>query len=223
MIVPALNEQESIGGVVSEIRRSCDADVLVVNDGSVDGTSRVAAEAGAFVADLPFNLGIGGAVQTGFMYALRKGYSLAVQVDGDGQHPATEISRLLHPVEDDECDVCVGSRYLSRTSYRTPILRRLGMLILALWTAILTRQRFHDTTSGFRAFNERALVLFASSYPHDYPEVESLILARKMGLRVKEVPVTMRRRNSGRSSINIAKSAYYMLKVTLAALLWKLR
>lgn len=222
-IVPAFNEEGSIAEVVTEIRQSCDARVLVVSDGSTDETPLLAARAGATVARLPFNLGIGGAVQTGFIYALENGYKLAVQVDGDGQHPPAEIPAVLRPVETGECDICVGSRYLTKNSYRAPLLRRLGMFILARWTSTLARQNLTDTTSGFRAFGERAIKLFASFYPHDYPEVESLVLARKAGLRIAEVPVTMRGRSSGLSSINLPKSVYYMLKVTMAAFLWKLR
>ena len=217
-IVPAHNEVGAIAGVISEIKAfdpSCD--VVVVDDGSTDGTSTVAASCGAAVVTLPFNLGIGGAVQTGFKYALERGYELAVRLDGDGQHDASEIRALLAPVERGEADIVTGSRFLNGgREYRPPLARRLGITWFARLVSLLTRQRVTDTTSGFQALNRKGIALFAHDYPSDYPEVEATVLVFKHRLRLVEVPVRMREREHGESSITILRSVYYMLKVTLA-------
>jgi glycosyltransferase involved in cell wall biosynthesis len=223
-IVPALNEEASVGAVVDEIRAVDPSfDVLVVDDGSTDRTTAVAAARGARVVRLPFNLGIGGAMQTGYRFALERGYDVAVQVDGDGQHDPAELPALLTPLLAGEADLVVGSRFAGRGLYRAPLFRRVGMRLFA-WTASrMAGQPLTDTTSGFRAVNRRGIVLFAEEYPHDYPEVEAVVTVARARLRVAEVPVTMRLRFGGRSSIAGFTGPYYVVKVLVAVLVGLLR
>jgi glycosyltransferase involved in cell wall biosynthesis len=216
-IVPAYNEERNVGRVLDELRAfDPGLDVVVVSDGSVDGTARVAREHGAHVVQLPFNLGIGGAVQTGFRYAYEHGYDLVVRCDGDGQHVPGELPKVLEPVLADRADIAVGSRFAGGDGYRSSATRRVGIRLLALVVSAIARQRVTDTTSGFQALNRKALVLFAADYPHDYPEVEGLVMTVKHRLRLEEVPVAMREREHGRSSITAARSVYYMTRVLLA-------
>ena len=223
-IVPALNEEGAIGGVIDEIRAFDPTfDVLVVDDGSHDRTPEVAAARGAHVARLPFNLGIGGAVQTGFRYAAANGYDLVVRVDGDGQHDPAELGQLLPAVLDGDADICVGSRFVGGEGYRSSRSRRVGIRILAHTVSLLTGQRVTDTTSGFQVLNRRAIELFAVDYPHDYPEVEAAVMLHKHRLRLVEAPVRMRERTHGSSSITALRSVYYMAKVLLAVLVGMVR
>jgi glycosyltransferase involved in cell wall biosynthesis len=216
-IVPAFNEAASIGEVVSEIRDvDREIEVLVVDDGSTDATSAIAEAAGARVIRLPLNLGIGGAVQAGYLYAFERGFDLAVQVDGDGQHDASDLGRLLEPIRTQRADLAIGTRFAGEQSYRAPLTRRLGIGLFAALVSLRVRQRMTDTTSGFRAVNRRGIRLFAADYPHDYPEVESVVTAARGNLRVCEVPVAMRPRAAGRSSITTFQSFYYVVKVLLA-------
>jgi glycosyltransferase involved in cell wall biosynthesis len=216
-IVPAYNEAGNIGRVVDELRAfDSGLDVVVVSDGSVDRTAAVAAEHGAHVVRLPFNLGIGGAVQTGFRYAWENGYELAVRCDGDGQHDPTELPKVLEPVLAGTADIVVGSRFVGDRSYRSSAARRVGIRLLAAIVSAIARQRVTDTTSGFQALNRKALALFAADYPHDYPEVEGMVMTIKHKLRLQEVPVRMREREHGQSSITALRSIYYMAKVLLA-------
>ena len=216
-IVPALNEESSVGRVVEEIRAfDPDVAVLVVDDGSTDRTAFVAEATGAHVLRLPFNLGIGGAMQTGFRYAFENGFAVAVQVDGDGQHDPAELPKLLAPLAAEQADMVVGSRFAGEPSYRAPFFRRLGIKLFALTISAIARQRVTDTTSGFRAVNRRGIALFAADYPHDYPEVEATVMVIRHQLRLLEVPVGMRDREAGRSSITAACSVYYMVKVLVA-------
>jgi glycosyltransferase involved in cell wall biosynthesis len=216
-IVPAFNEAASIVEVVSELRDvDPELEVLVVDDGSADATAAVAAEAGARVLRLPVNLGIGGAVQAGYLYAFERGFDLAVQVDGDGQHDARELGRLLEPIRAGRADLAIGTRFAAERSYRAPLARRIGIRLFAALVSLRVRQRMTDTTSGFRAVNRQGIKLFAADYPHDYPEVESVVIASRGDLRVCEVPVEMRQRAAGRSSITSWRSFYYVVKVLLA-------
>ena len=216
-IVPALNEEATIGGVIEEIRAfDSGFEIVVVDDGSGDRTAEVARAHGAKVLRLPFNLGIGGAVQTGFRYAWENGFDLAVRVDGDGQHDPGELTAIIEPVLAGEADIAVGSRFAGGPGYRPSRSRRIGIRILAWAVSRLVRQRVTDTTSGFQALNRRGIQLFAADYPHDYPEVEATVMVHRHRLRLREVPVAMRERAGGRSSITAFRSVYYMAKVLLA-------
>lgn len=224
IIVPAYNEAEGIRGVLADIRgRVPDADIVVVNDGSADATAAEAVAAGATVLNLSCNLGIGGAVQTGYRYAYEQGYRYAAQMDGDGQHLPEELARMRLAMAEGGFDMVVGSRFLEKRGFQSSPARRAGIVLLAkLLTALLGRS-VTDPTSGFRLCGPAAIALFASDYPSDYPEVEALVLLDNEGLRFREVPVVMRERRTGRSSISPLKSAYYMYKVVLAALIAKTR
>jgi hypothetical protein len=216
-IIPAYNEQASLSGVIEEIRAvDPELDVIVIDDGSTDRTAEVAGAAGAHVVRHPYNLGIGGAVQTGLQYARDNCFDIAVQVDGDAQHDPAEIAKLLEPILDDRADLVVGSRFLGERQYDPPFTRLVGIKLFARLVSLIVRQRVTDTTSGFRAVNRRGIVIFASDYPHDYPEVEATVLVFKHRLRLEEVPVRMRIRSTGASSITFRRSVYYMVKVTLA-------
>jgi glycosyltransferase involved in cell wall biosynthesis len=218
-IVPAYNEEESVAKVIAEVRAFDPGfDVVVVDDGSVDRTAKVAREAGAYVLKLPFNLGIGGAMQTGFRFAFERNYDLAVQIDGDGQHDPQELPKILAPLVADEADIVVGSRFTGDGAFRSSFTRRIGIKIFAWTVSAVVRQKVTDTTSGFRAVNRQGIRLFAADYPHDYPEVEATVMVVKHRLRLTEVPVTMRERAGGVSSINAWASIYYMAKVLLGIL-----
>jgi glycosyltransferase involved in cell wall biosynthesis len=223
IIVPAFNEQAALPALLEELhavrRDGANIDVLVVDDGSADATSEVARRGGARVTTLCRNLGIGGAVQCGIRLALREGFDCAIQVDGDGQHPPTELRKLIGAFESEaRPDLVIGSRYIGEGEFRSTALRRLG----AWWLRVILRIlgiRVTDPTSGFRLYGRRALALFERTYPYDYPEPESLAVARATDLRIAEVPVVMRERQGGHSSIAGLKAPYYMFKVTLAVLL----
>jgi glycosyltransferase involved in cell wall biosynthesis len=224
VIVPAYNEEQSIFNVVKGIKQNIsEATVLVINDGSQDDTEINAKRAGAVVINLPNNLGIGGAVQTGYMYALRKNFEFAIQVDADGQHNHEEISKLLFPLENNESDLVLGSRFVKKTNYKGAVSRRIGIVFLSMLVSLLCRQKILDVTSGFRAVNRKCIKIFAEKYSTDYPEVDSLVLIKKKGLRIKELSVKMETRAYGQSSITSLKSVYYMIKVTLTLLMKKLQ
>ena len=217
VIVPAYNEEGSVGKVVEEIYTYLpQAEVLVVNDGSTDLTSEIAKSKGAIVLNLPFNLGIGGAMQAGYQYAYAKGYDIAIQVDGDGQHDPKEIGKLLKALEEKKIDMAIGSRFIGDLGYKSSTMRRVGISIFSQVISMFVRQKITDPTSGFRASNRKAIRLFASDYPQDYPEPEVVILLHRCHLEMEEVPVGMSERYSGESSITKIKSIYYMVKVLLA-------
>lgn len=223
-IVPAYNEQDAIGAVIDELKAfDSGLDVLVIDDASYDLTAQRARDHGARVVSLPFNLGIGGAVQTGFRYAAQHNYELAARVDGDGQHDPVELAALVAAVIAGDADICVGSRFAGADGYRSSPTRRVGIRILARTLSLLTGQRVTDTTSGFQVLNRKAIELFSADYPHDYPEVEAALMLHKHGLRLTELPVKMRERAGGRSSIRGLRTVYYMAKVMLAILIGALR
>ena len=218
-IVPAHNEEGMVGRVVREIHRQApEFDVVVIDDGSTDETAAEAEESGAVVLHHPFNTGIGGAMQSGFKYALRHSYDVAAQVDGDGQHKPAHLHDLLAKLRTtgDEADMVCGSRFRGEPGYKVPIGRRLGNLIFSVVLSTLTRQKITDPTSGFRMTNARGIELFARDYPHDYPEVEALLMLHAHHLRIHEVHTSMNARGFGQSSIDYLRSAYYMVKVMLA-------
>jgi glycosyltransferase involved in cell wall biosynthesis len=217
-VIPAYNESATVARVVERVReRAPFFDVVVVNDGSTDDTAALARAAGADVLELPFNLGIGGAVQAGFVYAKENGYRYMTQVDGDGQHEPQEISTLLDAMAaDPSLDVVCGSRFLVPGEYLPPVSRRTGIHLFAFLLSRIVGQAVTDPTSGFRLYNRRAIELFAADYPHDYPEVEAVLMLHNHRLRMAEVPVRMFERGGGQSSIGSGKSVYYMIKVLLA-------
>jgi glycosyltransferase involved in cell wall biosynthesis len=224
-VVPAWNEEGAIGGVVDELTAFDPATtVVVVDDASTDATADVAEAHGATVLRLPFNVGIGGAVQTGFRYARDEGFDVAVRLDGDGQHAASELSKLVGPISAGTADLVIGSRFVDpRGSYRPPLARRVGIRMFARLVSLLGGQRVTDTTSGFVALDRAGIELFAAVYPHDYPEVEATLVALRSGLRLAQVQVEMRERQAGTSSITFVRSLYYIVKVMLALLMASLR
>jgi glycosyltransferase involved in cell wall biosynthesis len=216
-IVPAYNEERNVDSVVHAIHRHApDFDVLVIDDGSTDSTGQRARATGADVLVHPFNLGIGGAMQSGFRYACAQGYREAVQVDADGQHDPAEIVKLRSAMREEGIDMAWGSRFIEQTGYKAPFARRFGIRLFSVVLSSICRQRVTDPTSGFRLCNRRAIELFARDYPHDYPEVESILMIHAHRLRAREVPVKMHPRADGRSSITSGESIYYMVKVLLA-------
>lgn len=219
VVIPAFNEEHTVGDVVSSVYQAVPgACVIVVNDGSTDETAERATAAGATVISLCFNLGVGGAVQSGYLYALRHHLEICVQIDGDGQHDPADVPRLVEPLLAGLADMVVGSRWLGRGEYQAPRSRRIGMKILAALVHWRIKTPVTDPTSGFRAVGRRGIALFAGRYPTDYPEVESLLLATAHGLRVHETPVRMHPRTFGYSSIRGLRSAYYMARVGMAVI-----
>lgn len=226
VVVPAYNEQETIQEVILDINTECpDYDILVVNDASRDQTSALAKASGlAQVVDLPVNLGIGGAVQTGFKYAYKHHYDCVVQFDGDGQHRACDLARLVNLVLSQKCDVAIGSRFVSnKRAKETDFLRRIGIIIFEFMSLLLIGKRVRDHTSGFRAFNRKSLTFIMHEYPVDYPEPEIVILLIRNRFKVKEVFTQMYTRQGGVSSIPVHKGPYYMFKVSIAMLAARLR
>jgi len=224
VMIPALNEADSIAYVIGKIREHVPwADIAVINDGSTDETAAIARDCGAIVLMQPYNVGIGTAVQTAFMYAERHGYDVTVQNDGDGQHNPAEIPLLLAALAEGDADLVIGSRYIEDRGYVTPWQRKIGITILAKVISLLLRQKFTDPTSGFRASNRRVIEFCAHNYPFDYPEPEAIVLLTRAGFKVREIPVTMNARYGGISSITPFRSAYYMVKVILAILIDMIR
>jgi len=229
VFIPAWNEAESVAAVIAGVReRLPEADVLVVDDGSTDATAARAAEAGATVASLPFNQGLGAALQTGYLYALREGYQCCAHLDADGQHPASEVSRLLDEVAADRADLVIGSRYrdpgpAGSDDYKPTISRRIGIGVFRFFLTLATRQRFTDTTSGMRAANRRVMRLFSERYSPDFAEIESLQLAVREGLRVEEVPVRMLERVGGSSFLTPLRSAFFIFKGMIVLIVGQFR
>jgi len=227
IIVPAFNESKSIVSVIESLHATNPVwDIIVVNDCSTDRTGMLAEQTGkAFVVNLPCNLGIGGTVQTGFKFAIRNKYDLAVKFDGDGQHKAEEIASLLAPIISKDVDVVIGSRFLRKLSgYKSTKPRRIGIFLFKVINSLLVRQKITDNTSGFRAYNKKAIEFLADHYPSfDYPEPEEVILMKKNNFSIKEVFAEMQERCAGESSISMLKSIYYIFKVILAVLMASMR
>lgn len=229
LIIPAYNEQEALGGLLAEIKALPPADGItfepvVVDDGSADRTAEVAQAGGARVLRLCGNVGIGGAVQSGLRLAYREQFDAAIQIDGDGQHPPSELTRLLGPARGESPpDLIVGTRYRDKDNFRSTLLRRLGSWWLRTILRVVAGVKVSDPTSGYRVYGPRALRLFDAVYPYDFPEPEALAIARATGLTVAEIPVQMRERQGGRSSIAGFSTVYYMFKVTIAVVLTYMR
>ncbi len=223
IIIPAYNEEESVAGVIEAVKESVpECDVLVVNDGSRDKTSGVARGYDVTLVEHHFNMGIGAAMQTGYRYAARWGYDIAVQIDGDGQHPADRIRELVEPISGGSAHIVVGSRFLREGGegggggYRPSLARGAGIALFSGLVSLILAQKVTDPTSGFRAADREVIEYFSHTYPDDYPEVEALVLLHKKGFEILEVPVRMTERTGGMSSITPARSLYYMIKVMLA-------
>ncbi|WP_442602944.1 glycosyltransferase family 2 protein [Paenibacillus sp. KN14-4R] len=225
IIIPAYNEEGSIHSVIHAIKRlHPEVDIVVINDGSRDRTVEIAeATKLAHVITMPVNVGIGGAMQTGYMYALRHGYDIAVQMDADGQHDPEYLEPLLQGIKSGDADCMIGSRFVEKTEYRSSFSRRIGILFFSWLISFSTNKRFTDPTSGFRAANRNVIEVFANYYPDDYPEVEAIVLLERLGYNVKETSVLMHNRETGMSSITPLKSVYYMIKVSLAVFMTLLR
>ena len=221
VIIPAFNEEECIGTVIKGIRENTPiTDILVINDGSLDNTAAIARRCGAKVLDLPFNLGIGGAVRAGYAFAEEMGYSWVVRMDGDGQHDPGDICSLLNPVLNGQTDAVFGSRFCGGVnSFHPSWGRRTGIWLYGFLVSIIIHQRIYDATSGLWCVNRKTVRFFKHNFPQDYPEVESHILLYKAGLTQMEVPARMHTRIGGRSSINFFHSVYYAFKVLLAILI----
>ena len=219
IIVPAYNESKSILHVINDLRENAtDADLIIINDGSSDNTSLLARNAGVQVVDLPFNLGIGGALQTGYLFALENNYLYAMQFDADGQHKGTEIKALIDRIRKGDVDAVIGSRFavVNRNSFRSTFLRRIGIFFFVWLVRVITGFRLTDPTSGFTIVNRHAMEIFAKRFPEDHPPPETIILLKKAGCNIAEVPAVMQDRISSISSITMAGSIYFMIKVTLA-------
>ncbi|HET7588782.1 MAG TPA: glycosyltransferase family 2 protein [Solirubrobacterales bacterium] len=229
VFIPAWNEEDSVVDVISDVRRAIPgADVLVVDDGSTDATAERVRKAGELVASLPFNQGLGAALQTGYLYALRNGYDVCAHLDADGQHPAEEVARLLAEVIADRADLVIGSRYhagavAASGDYRPTLSRRIGTSVFRFFLTLATRQRFTDTTSGMRAANRRVMALFSQRYSPDFAEIESLQLAVRQGLRVEELPVRMLERAGGSSFLTPLRSAFFIFKGLVVLLVGQFR
>lgn len=219
IIIPAYNESASILKTVQEIRRQApEFDYIIINDCSVDGTDKIIKENGLHAIHLPMNLGIGGAVQTGYRYAWEKGYDMAVQVDGDGQHDPAFLRDMAKELQEEKADMVIGSRFLEKKGFQSSGIRRIGIRYFTWLIRLLTGEKITDPTSGLRMVGRHVIGQFAEYYPEDYPEPESVTAVLRRGGKVKEIPVIMRRRSGGVSSISPRRSVYYMVKVSLAIL-----
>lgn len=220
-IVPAYNEEKAIAAVVHDINNTAQTQnlfitVVVVNDCSTDTTAEIISGLNCVSLNLPVNLGIGGAVQTGFKYAFENGFDYAIQIDGDGQHPASEIIKLIQALKENETDVVIGSRFISKEGFQSSAIRRFGINYFKWLNRFLVGVTINDSTSGFRLINKKTLEIVSDYYPDEYPEPEAIILYSLNKLKIGEVPVTMKERQGGISSINTVSAIYYMFKVTLA-------
>lgn len=223
IIIPAYNEEGSILSTIEDIKTYApDVDFVVINDCSTDRTKQILINAGANVVNLPVNLGIGGGVQTGYQYALENDYDIAIQFDGDGQHMAEYLHDLMAPIERGEANVTIGSRFIKKEGFQSSALRRFGIVFLSTLIKLLCGVRVHDVTSGMRAVDRKTIALFAEYYAQDYPEPEAIVASNLAGAHIVEIPVQMRERQSGKSSIHSLKSIYYMIKVSIALIAYRI-
>ena len=223
LIIPAYNEEESLRSLIEEIKTVCPyVDYLVVNECSSGDTDSLLSELGANYITLPCNMGIGGAVQSGYRYAAQNGYDIAIQIDGDGQHDVRFVKDMVKLIEDKQADVVIGSRFIDKEGFQSSQARRIGIRILSVLIHLMCGAKVKDVTSGFRAVNRRFIELFAENYPDDYPEPEVIVTAKLYGAVIKELPVVMRERTTGKSSINLKRSIYYMIKVSLAIIICRI-
>lgn len=225
VIIPAYNEEESIGKIIDEIKsfNYQNTDILVINDGSKDNTSEEAKNHKAIVLDLPNNLGIGGAVQTGYLYAYKNNYDIAIQIDGDGQHNPVYIRKMVELISKKNYDMVIGSRFVQKTSYNQTFMRSLGNGILSKIIKLFSGKKIYDTTSGYRATNRDLIIRFAENYPYDYPEPDTNLQVLLLKMNIIEIPVEMRKRTTGKSFVSPLKSIQYMIKVILALCIAKIR
>lgn len=219
IIIPAYNEEDSIYGTVTKLTQTCDFDYIVINDGSTDNTKNVLKENQFNHIDLPLNLGIGGAMQTGYKYALRNGYEYAIQLDADGQHDPQDLENLIKEIKSTGYDMVIGSRFVEQTAYKGSFIRRIGIVYFYYLLLIIARIKVTDPTSGYRIVNKEIIKEFANYYPVDYPEVEVLVKLAQKKYKIKEIKVEMLNRQGGKSSITPIKSMYYMTKVTFISLI----
>ena len=223
IIIPAYNEQENIEKVVKSLADNCpECDYLIVNDCSTDSTPQICDDKNFSHIDLCCNVGIGGGVQSGYIYAAQNGYDCAIQIDGDGQHDPAFINKIIEPIEKGEADVVIGSRFIEKEGFQSSGMRRLGINFLSTLIKMMTGTRVLDVTSGFRAVNRKYIEHFSREYADDYPEPEAIVSASLTGAKIKEVPVIMKERDGGVSSISPLKSVYYMIKVSLSILLYRI-
>ena len=224
IIIPAYNEAGRISSTIAGIRKITDADILVVNDGSKDNTEDKARQTGVVVLALPFNLGYGGALQTGYKYALRKEYKYAIQMDADGQHDPTYILPLLEDVRSDKIDMAIGSRFLGEGDYRPTTVKKIGMIFFRVITSVITGQKITDPTSGFQALNKKAMEFYASeAYPVDFPDADVLVMLHKKGIRFQEVPVRMNNSTKEKTMHSGFIPVYYLFKIMLSIFVTLLR
>ena len=220
VIIPAYNEGQNIKDLIDKLKKTCpDYEYIIINDGSVDDTKQVCQQNNYCYVDMPINSGIGVAVQTGYRYAFKNDFDIAVQLDGDGQHDPKYLSQLIKPLEEGKCDVVIGSRFIEKKGFQSSSTRRIGIKILSMLIKICTGVTIKDVTSGYRAVNRRMIEIYVEDYSRDYPEPEAIITAVMHKAKVLECPVEMLERQGGISSINFSKSLYYMIKVSLAILL----
>ncbi len=224
IIIPAFNEESNIEKTVTAIEKNAQGfDYVIINDCSGDHTRQICEQNGYNIVNLPINLGIGGAVQTGYKYALEHGYDVAVQVDGDGQHDPEFLNKMAEHLMINGLDMVIGSRFIEKEGFQSSKLRRIGIVFFSVLIKILTGKRITDPTSGLRMVGRNVMALFAVDYPRDYPEPESVVAVIRRGMKVEEIPVIMKERSGGVSSISLKKSVYYMIKVTLAILIERIR
>ena len=224
IIIPAYNEEENIERTVNAIQKSAQGfDYVIINDCSTDNTRKICDEKEFNIVNLPINLGIGGAVQTGYKYAYENGYDVAVQVDGDGQHNPEFLNTMADYLIEHQVDMVIGSRFIEKKGFQSSITRRMGIQFFSKLIKVLTGKKITDPTSGLRMIGRNVMEIFSEDYPRDYPEPESIVAVLRKNMKIEEIPVVMLERQGGVSSISPKKSIYYMIKVTLAILIERIR